>query len=158
MLPRLDFLIAVDSRFPQTNDPQTAFGFQPQEHLWRLSETMKSHPHASAVLDGPANADASRSAAAFRRPAQQGCTPVDWPLAKSFTAPTASSDEELSAGILRQLRHSGYMPLRKICISVDHGRVQLRGRVPSYYLKQLAQATALSIEGVEHVDNRLVVE
>ncbi|NLY01493.1 MAG: BON domain-containing protein [Rhodopirellula sp.] len=42
------------------------------------------------------------------------------------------------------------------CESRD-GVLVLRGRVPSYYLKQLAQATVADIGGIRQIDNRLDV-
>ena len=82
---------------------------------------------------------------------------MDWPLSQSFEAPTLS-DEDLAMEVQRQLRRSGYMSLRSVRTAVDCGCVRLHGRVPSYYLKQLAQTVALSIEGVEKVENNLIVE
>ena len=35
--------------------------------------------------------------------------------------------------------------------------VMLLGRVPSYYLKQIAQMTALTVPGTHQIDNRLDV-
>jgi osmotically-inducible protein OsmY len=40
---------------------------------------------------------------------------------------------------------------------VDNNRVILRGSVPSYHLKQLAQVHALRVEGVGRLENRLEV-
>lgn len=57
----------------------------------------------------------------------------------------------------RALRATGYLPLRRIDVDVHFGVVTLRGRVPSYHMKQLAQATALVIPGVCEVCNQLEV-
>lgn len=38
------------------------------------------------------------------------------------------------------------------------GRLYLSGKLPSYYLKQLAQEAVRSIEGITNVENQIVVE
>ena len=42
-------------------------------------------------------------------------------------------------------------------MAVNQGHVRLTGRVPSYYLKQLAQHITLQIEGVAGIHNELNV-
>jgi osmotically-inducible protein OsmY len=41
-----------------------------------------------------------------------------------------------------RLSHSPYWSLRRLACEVEQGRVVLRGTVPTYYLKQVAQAVA----------------
>jgi osmotically-inducible protein OsmY len=53
--------------------------------------------------------------------------------------------------------NSGYAALSFIGCEVDQNRVILRGCVPSYHLKQLAQVCAQRVEGISRVDNRLEV-
>jgi len=55
------------------------------------------------------------------------------------------------------LRATGYLPLRDLEIFAAEGFVTLRGRVPSYYLKQVAQAAVLALPGVDAVRNELDV-
>ncbi|MFO0800905.1 MAG: BON domain-containing protein [Gemmataceae bacterium] len=57
----------------------------------------------------------------------------------------------------RELAKSGYTWLARVEVAVAAGRVVLRGDVPSYYLKQLAQVTVLSVPGVPGVRNELRV-
>lgn len=63
---------------------------------------------------------------------------------------------------LRQIRESwaasGYRILQRVELDLDNGRLALRGSVPSFYLKQLAQHTALSVPGIQEIDNQLHVE
>jgi osmotically-inducible protein OsmY len=40
---------------------------------------------------------------------------------------------------------------------LENGVLRLRGRVPSYYLKQLAQAAAANMEGVKRIENHIEV-
>jgi osmotically-inducible protein OsmY len=55
-----------------------------------------------------------------------------------------SQDSELAAGIEHALRSTGYGYLREVQVILENGCVLLRGKVPSYYLKQLAQETILA--------------
>ena len=48
--------------------------------------------------------------------------------------------------------------LRQIDVTTEHGRIVLRGTVPSYYLKQMAQVTVLGVSGVRRIRNELKVE
>jgi osmotically-inducible protein OsmY len=64
---------------------------------------------------------------------------------------------DLADRVERALRATGYGPLRDVQVTADAWRVALEGRVPSYYLKQVAQATALSVSGVREVRNNLQV-
>jgi hypothetical protein len=59
--------------------------------------------------------------------------------------------------IIQVLRATGYLPLRDLDVVAAGGIVILRGRVSSYYLKQLAQATVLALPGVDEVRNELDV-
>ena len=58
---------------------------------------------------------------------------------------------------LGALRATGYGPLRCIEVTVHERLVILAGRAPSYYLKQVAQATALAVPGAHQIRNDLDV-
>ncbi|MBI3864048.1 MAG: BON domain-containing protein [Planctomycetia bacterium] len=55
------------------------------------------------------------------------------------------------------LRATGYPPLRNIHVAAFASGVQLHGTVPTYHLKQLAQAAALGVAGIRTVVNDLDV-
>jgi osmotically-inducible protein OsmY len=55
--------------------------------------------------------------------------------------------------VQRRLRESSYYYLRTITCAFDEGVLTLRGRVPSYYLKQTVQVLAEKVEGVQQVVN-----
>lgn len=74
-----------------------------------------------------------------------------------FTASNTRDPLSLSIDIERALRATGYSALRGIDIVVESGVVFLTGRVPSYHMKQLAQATAMRMTGVVGVHNELEV-
>ena len=66
-------------------------------------------------------------------------------------------DRRLAERVERALRATGYGALRGVEVSVNARVVVLLGRVPSYYLKQIAQATALAIPGTHQLHNDLDV-
>jgi osmotically-inducible protein OsmY len=71
----------------------------------------------------------------------------------------ARGDEAFRLGqrVELALRATGYLPLRGVEVSIDGQRAILTGRVPSYYLKQIAQTAALSVPGVLDLRNDVQV-
>jgi osmotically-inducible protein OsmY len=67
------------------------------------------------------------------------------------------TDERLCDSIIRELRVSGYLAVRDAEVSVRDGHASIRGRVPTYYLKQVAQSAAMSVDGIKSIENDLVV-
>jgi osmotically-inducible protein OsmY len=59
----------------------------------------------------------------------------------------------------RRLQRSGYTALSRVCseFQTESGVLHLRGSVPSYYLKQVAQELVLDLEGVRLVNNQINV-
>lgn len=55
------------------------------------------------------------------------------------------------------LRHSPLAALRKLTIQETEASVMILGRVPSYYLKQLAQETVMPSLGGRALVNRVTV-
>jgi osmotically-inducible protein OsmY len=79
--------------------------------------------------------------------------------ARGMTLLLQQSQEDLwlAEQVERALCATGYGPLRGIEVTVQARLVKLRGRVPSYYLKQIAQTTALAVPGARQVRNDLDV-
>jgi hypothetical protein len=79
------------------------------------------------------------------------------PCVTTMPAPPASVLNSPATGILqsieRRLRESSYYYLRTISAAHESGVITLRGRVPTFYLKQTVQAIVEKIEGVERVVN-----
>ena len=75
-----------------------------------------------------------------------------WPCSTADVSGTQLADE-----LQHALAASGYSPLRHVGVDHNNGRVVLRGRVPTYFLKQLAQSIAASFPGVQVVDNNIEV-
>jgi osmotically-inducible protein OsmY len=67
------------------------------------------------------------------------------------------ADELLEARMLSLLQSSGYFPLTRLECRVSKGIVELSGGVPTFFLKQVAQAKALQLEGVKGIRNEVVV-
>ncbi len=65
------------------------------------------------------------------------------------------SDIELEAR--SRLSRSGYFALRDVSCCVSSHSVQLNGRVPTYYLKQLAQAIVAELTGSRQLINQIKV-
>jgi hypothetical protein len=63
----------------------------------------------------------------------------------------------LTERVERALRATGYPALRAVAVSVCGRFVILEGRVPSYYLKQGAQAATLADPGIQELRNALEV-
>ena len=56
-----------------------------------------------------------------------------------------------------RLQQSAYHAIRSITCELHEGVVTLRGRVPSYHLKQMAQELVRSTPGVIEINNRIAV-
>jgi len=56
-----------------------------------------------------------------------------------------------------RLRRSGYSALRDVNCVFHDGMLTLRGRVPTHYLKQVAQQRVRELEGVRWVNNQIEV-
>lgn len=67
------------------------------------------------------------------------------------------TNHQLEDDLHHAFRTAGYPGLRHIGITHQNGRMTLRGRVPTYFLKQLAQSLASSRPGVQVVDNDIEV-
>ncbi len=57
----------------------------------------------------------------------------------------------------RCLRSNPYLALRIVGCDCQQGVLVLRGCLPSYYLKQLAQEAVAHLDGVKRIDNRIEV-
>jgi hypothetical protein len=57
----------------------------------------------------------------------------------------------------QRLRSNPYLSLRNITSDYLDGVLVLRGCVPTYYLKQMAQEVVTDLEGVERIDNQIQV-
>ena len=58
----------------------------------------------------------------------------------------------------RRLRDGQYRALAEVMVEFHEGVLILRGRVTSFFLKQIAQTVVRNVEGVIEIDNRLEVD
>ena len=72
-------------------------------------------------------------------------------------AAPSSTASPLAKEVSQQLVGSGRLRLRGVQVNEDGGTVVLRGRVPTFYLKQLAQTIAGSVCGVAAIRNEMSV-
>ncbi|MCA9119602.1 MAG: BON domain-containing protein [Planctomycetaceae bacterium] len=75
----------------------------------------------------------------------------------SHPGQTSSTVDDIEREVEKRLHFSQHAGLRHITYRIDGGTVVLHGRVPSYYLKQLAQVKVTCVPGVECVENRIEV-
>ena len=67
----------------------------------------------------------------------------------------------LSTGVSalqRQFRASAYWSIRQLVCEIDREQIVLRGTVPTYYLKQVAQTLALKAIGIERLHSDIEVQ
>jgi hypothetical protein len=57
----------------------------------------------------------------------------------------------------RALRSSPYLALRNVACDCQDGVLTLRGCLPTYYLKQVAQAAVARVTGVQRIVNEIEV-
>jgi osmotically-inducible protein OsmY len=72
-------------------------------------------------------------------------------------AAQATRQARIAEGVVRALAASGRFLSGGLEVSASEGIVTLRGRVASYYQKQVAQAAALTVVGVCQVVNDVEV-
>jgi osmotically-inducible protein OsmY len=66
-------------------------------------------------------------------------------------------ENQILSAVERRLRRSTYSPIRNLHCEFHDGVLTLRGRLSSYFLKQVAQSLVVHMEGVEKVQNRVEV-
>jgi osmotically-inducible protein OsmY len=71
--------------------------------------------------------------------------------------PFAVLFQEIAEIAQTALRRSAYVELRDVSCEFSGGILTLQGRVPTYHLKQLAQASVAEVPGVVEVHNRVEV-
>lgn len=75
----------------------------------------------------------------------------------SYTTMISSLDDVVTVAAESRLLKSPYLELRRVSCEFRTGILTLRGRVSTYYLKQIAQTVVRQVGGVEEIDNQLDV-
>ncbi|HEY2250003.1 MAG TPA: BON domain-containing protein [Planctomycetaceae bacterium] len=75
-----------------------------------------------------------------------------------LTAPSSTTENpRLVAAVRQALCRTGYASLKKLRVSAWHSAVVISGSVPSYHLKQMAQAVVLALPDVHALRNEIAV-
>jgi osmotically-inducible protein OsmY len=64
---------------------------------------------------------------------------------------------EIAEGAERVLRNNAYLALKNVTCEYREGVLTLRGCLPTYYLKQMAQTAVAHLKGVRQVVNEIEV-
>ena len=84
-----------------------------------------------------------------------GCTIQASPVVPANWSQTNHSTIETEVAF--RFEKSPYLELRRVICTMNEGVVTLSGRVSSHYLRQVAQATVLGLDGIRAIDNQLGV-
>lgn len=68
-----------------------------------------------------------------------------------------TTSQDIEATAKAQLLASPYVAIRKIFCMYDEGMLILRGRLPTFFHKQIAQAVVMRIDGVGQIVNQIEV-
>jgi CheY-like chemotaxis protein len=71
--------------------------------------------------------------------------------------PRPTLRQDVSESAENRLRGHPYLALRHLACSYHDGVLTLRGCLPTYYLKQLAQSAVAMIDGVKQINNEIEV-
>lgn len=78
-------------------------------------------------------------------------------LLRCLDAQEVSDAQEVIAEARERLKSASYAPVRDVFCEYDDGVLFLRGQVPSFFQKQLAQEAVLKLDGVTAVVNQIEV-
>ena len=76
---------------------------------------------------------------------------------KTFRSLRHSDPQFVQTAIRAALHLAGHAELRRVQVEFDGDAITTSGRVPTFYLKQLAQNIALNVPGIERIHNELQV-
>lgn len=71
--------------------------------------------------------------------------------------PGGGASLQIAARARARLQQSPYPLIRVLECGFHEGVLTLRGRLPTFYMKQLAQTCVRDVPGVEEVNNRICV-
>lgn len=77
--------------------------------------------------------------------------------APHFASKSQPHDSELENSVRNSLQQTGYQQLRRLDVAVEDGRVRISGRLPKFYLVQLAHQAVMKTKGVVNLDNGIEV-
>jgi hypothetical protein len=71
--------------------------------------------------------------------------------------PRPVSWQRVVEGAERCLRCNSYLALKNVSCDYHEGVLTLRGCLPTYYLKQIAQTAVSQLDGVQRINNEIEV-
>jgi osmotically-inducible protein OsmY len=72
-------------------------------------------------------------------------------------SPRPALPQHVLEGAESCLRSNSYLALKNVSCEYNEGVLTLRGCLPSYYLKQVAQTAVARVDGVQHIRNEIEV-
>jgi hypothetical protein len=88
---------------------------------------------------------------------KEGVMPARNPASAEPATPSKAPPPGLKELAEGSLRRNPYLALKSVTCDWLGGVLVLRGRLPSYYLKQVAQEAVASLAGVGRIDNQIQV-
>jgi hypothetical protein len=85
-----------------------------------------------------------------------GFEDVTFSMEKAIS-PCLLSTPGIAEGAQSRLRSNSYLALKNVSCEYHEGVLTLRGCLPSYYLKQMAQTAVARLDGVERIVNEIEV-
>jgi osmotically-inducible protein OsmY len=83
---------------------------------------------------------------------------VDTPLtAQDATSEGLATAKKVAEEAKHRILHQPHLTHQRIWCECDQGRLSLRGQVPSFYFKQLAQEAVVGMKGVRQIINEIEV-
>jgi len=80
-------------------------------------------------------------------------------MSQRCAATLQATEPSAGASVLqRQFQMSPYWSLRRLTCALANGRIIVRGTVPCYYLKQIAQTLAVKTVGLGQIESDIEVE
>lgn len=70
---------------------------------------------------------------------------------------TAEADHELLQRVTSSLHHQGHRSIRTLEIQIERGTAVLQGRVPTFYMRQIAVECVKRVAGVTQIIDRIDV-
>jgi hypothetical protein len=98
-----------------------------------------------------------RSPSPPREEDAMGFEDATFSIEKASPAPRLPSPPGIAEGAQDRLRSNSYQALKNVSCEYHAGVLTLRGCLPSYYLKQMAQTAVARLDGVERIVNEIEV-
>jgi hypothetical protein len=79
-------------------------------------------------------------------------------IASAYVFPSSTADAELQGRVVAYLASRNFHSFRRLSVRAKRGVISLRGRLGSYYERQVAIESARRVAGVTRIVDRIVVD